>query len=103
MRASIYLNFIKSIESSPGVYTEEVLVKKASAFTIINKDSSSSSSEFSANIRLNSSFSIIADEYLVCNQPYLKYITYGGNNWKVDNITYIHPRAIISIGGLYVV
>lgn len=43
----------------------------------------------------------MSNSYLIENLPYILYVTYAGNKWKVTSVDLQHPRVILEIGGVY--
>ena len=53
------------------------------------------------NIRISNTISIIADPFAIDNFSYIKYISYMGVLWKVDDVEIQHPRLILTMGEVW--
>jgi hypothetical protein len=53
------------------------------------------------NISVSNSISIVADEYAFAHFFNIRYISWMGKNWTVDNVEVRSPRLILSLSGLY--
>ena len=53
------------------------------------------------DLSINNQFSVISDPYAIQNYWNMKWIEWGGQKWKVSEITVEPPRLTINIGGIY--
>lgn len=53
------------------------------------------------NISVSNSISIVADEFAFAHFFNIRYISWMGKNWTVDNVEVRSPRLILSLGKLY--
>ena len=96
------IGYIKSIETSPGVYSDEVIEHKHYGDIIRNSRGWSISSEgTNDNLTLSNQISILSDSFVIENSQFMKYVEIMGIKWKITNIEINYPRLILTIGGLY--
>lgn len=95
------IGFISTIESEPGIWTDEIIERRYRGE--IKKDfyKWSSSEHLNDNVNISNAVSVIADTYMYDNIYAMKYIHLGGALWKITDIEIQRPRLILSIGGLY--
>ncbi len=95
------VGFGMSTESSPGVWTNEVISKFYSGDIIKNTIRNSASGEVNDDITISNRISILADPFAVSNLPSILFVEFMGNLWKVSDVEVNFPRMILSIGGIY--
>ena len=90
-----------TVETSPGVWTEQITERYAKGEVIRNAIAIQSTDQLNEDIKISNSISIIADPYVNSNFHKIRYITYMGTKWKVTNVEVKYPRLILTIGGIY--
>ena len=90
-----------TVETSPGVWTEQITERYAKGEVIRNAIAIHSTDQLNEDIKISNSISIIADPYANSNFHKIRYITYMGTKWKVTNVEVKYPRLILTIGGIY--
>lgn len=90
-----------TVETSPGVWTEQITERYAKGEVIRNAITIQSTDQLNEDIKISNSISIIADPYANSNFHKIRYITYMGTKWKVTNVEVKYPRLILTIGGIY--
>ena len=90
-----------TVETSPGVWTEQITERYAKGEVIRNAIAIQSTDQLNEDIKISNSISIIADPYANSNFHKIRYITYMGTKWKVTNVEVKYPRLILTIGGIY--
>jgi hypothetical protein len=95
------IGFIKTEETSPGVWTEQIIEKKYYFDVMKNNIKWSSSEQLNDDLTISNQFSILADSFLYENIGYIRYIEFLNSKWKISNIDIQYPRLILSTGGLY--
>lgn len=95
------LGFFKTIETEPGLYSEEL--HKACYYGNVEKDFSKTGStdKINSDIGISMQISIMADAYAIENFRYLRYAEYMGIKWRVVSVEPMHPRLILTLGGEY--
>ena len=98
-----YVVFSKPIETSPGIWGPEQIVKKKYPGDMNREISKWTRGGDKANEdkRVNDQLQIIADEFLSYNWTHIRSIYYKGVEWAVNTVTWEPPHLILEIGELY--
>lgn len=96
------VGFLDTVETSPGIW-EEVITTRVyrGDITRCSRRIVAAESQINDNIQISNDISIISDMYALDNFFKIKYVTYMGSKWKVNNVEVQHPRLILHIGDLY--
>lgn len=96
------VGFVDTVETSPGVWTEDTIDRNY-AGDILRNNLRWSANQDSTNddLTINSQFSIVADPYAINNTHKMKYIEYMGVKWKITSVEPLRPRLILNVGGVY--
>ena len=96
------IGYAESIEKSPGVFMDEIVVRNYSGNLLSNTSRWSNSSESTNDeLNINNRISILADPYAYQNFHSMKYVEFMGTKWKINSVEVQYPRLILSIGGVY--
>lgn len=96
------IGFIIPIETDLGVYVEKPEERSYKGDVIRNhRRWESSQDSINNNININNSISIISDDFVVNNVPFIRYVEWMGSYWNINAIDVQPPRLILEIGGLY--
>lgn len=95
------VGYVMTKETTPGVYTEEVVERQY--YGEISRLMSKRENGLSVNdnIVINNQISILADPFSYENFQYIKYIEFMGALWNITSIEVQRPRLILTIGGVY--
>jgi hypothetical protein len=105
MRFSGTVGYATSTETAPGVWTDVITEKQY--FGDVIRDtrrldpSSLTPPALNAGITLGNSFSILADAYAYENFKKMRYVSWNGSNWTIDNVEVRRPRLILTVGDLW--
>ena len=94
------VGFVKTVESSPGVWTEQIVERKYYG-NVISRTRSLQSNGVNDNINIGDEISIVADPFANENYFAIRFVEYMGAKWKVQSISVQFPRLNLSLGGLY--
>lgn len=94
------VGFVKTVESAPGVWTEQVVERKYYG-NVISRARSLQGSGVNDNINISDEISIVADPFANENYFAIRFVEYMGTRWKVQSISVQFPRLNLSLGGLY--
>ena len=94
------VGFVKTVESAPGVYTEQIVERKYYG-NVISRTRSLQSNGVNDNINISDEISIVADPFANENYFAIRFVEYMGAKWKVQSISVQFPRLNLSLGGLY--
>lgn len=95
------IGFVQTVETSPGVWTDQTTERRYKGDLIKDYVSWNIAEKVNLDLNLNNQVRIVADNYILQNTEYMKYVVVNGVKWKVINITINRPRLIISLGGIY--
>lgn len=95
------IGFAMMVETSPGVYSEEISERVYYGDIIRNIRRLQSTDKVNDDINVTNEISIIADPYARQNMYMMRYVVYMNAKWKVSSVDVQYPRLILSLGGLY--
>lgn len=95
------IGYTETIETSPGVWQEQITEKHYAGDISKNNRRLQSTSQLNDDIQISNEISIISDPYVSSNFHAIRYVTFMGAKWKVANIDVQYPRLILSLGGVY--
>lgn len=95
------IGYIKTVETEPGVWEEEVIERPYYGDLTKNTFRSQSSGGVNDDINISNTISVIADPYANENFHYMKYVVFMGAKWKITNADIQYPRIHLTIGGVY--
>lgn len=95
------VGYIESVETKPGIWEDVVTEKKYNGDVIRNMSRMQPTDNTNDNIVINNNISIVADPFAYKNFQHMRYVIFMGNKWKISNLEIIHPRIVLSLGGLY--
>lgn len=94
------IGFVKNVETSPGVYEDQIVERKYYG-NVINRMRSLAMDGVNDNINISDEISIVADPFANENYFAIRFVEYMGAKWKVQSISVQSPRINLSLGGLY--
>lgn len=89
-------------ETSPGVWTDEIVERKMRGDVIGASSSFRPGESVNEDITLGHRLSLMGDPYAYENFTGLRYITYLGVKWRITGVEIQRPRMIVTVGGMYV-
>ena len=95
------IGFGTSIETSPGVYEDQVTTRNYYGDLIKNTRRLESSGSVNDDINISNQISIVADPYANENFYAMRYVNFMGAKWKISDVEVQYPRLILTIGGVY--
>lgn len=95
------IGYGKSIETSSGVWEDQITERMYYGDLIRNSRRLQSSGNLNDNINISNQISIIADPYANENFHLMKYASFMGTKWKITDIEVQYPRLILTVGGVY--
>lgn len=88
-------------ESRPAIHELKIVERTYYGDVTRNVKTNESRASRNDNIELRNEFSIIADAFAYENFGAIRYLTYMGIRWKVEDVEVSHPRLLLSIGSVY--
>lgn len=95
------IGFRETVETAPGVTTEEITEHYYYGDWTRNSNRYSSGQKVNDDITISNTLSIVADEFAQQWCGSMVYVKYMGCKWKVSSVEIQHPRLIIQLGGVY--
>lgn len=96
------IGFMETVETTPGVYEEQITERNYYGDVMrVSRRYSGSSEKVNDDLDINNEISIVADAYAYQNFHALRYVEWMGAKWKVSSVTVERPRLILSVGGVY--
>lgn len=95
------IGFAISKETAPGVCTDTIERRFYYGEVISRRIRTTNGTSINDNVNASDEISIVSDPF--ANEHYfaMKYVTYMGVKWKVENISVQFPRLVLSLGGMY--
>ena len=95
------IGFAISKETAPGVYTDTIEHRFYYGEVNSRHIRTTNGTSINDNVNVSDEISIVSDPF--ANEHYfaMKYVTYMGVKWKVENISVQFPRLVLSLGGMY--
>ena len=100
-RFSGKIGYITHVETSPGIWTEDIVERQYYGDLLKHSRKWSKSESVNDNIIFSQSISIVADPYLYDNFQNMRYVIYRGIKWKITDFEIDRPRVRISMGEEY--
>ena len=88
-------------ETSPGVWTEEIVERQYYGDIIRNLRRLETSDQVNDNVSVSNEISIVSDPYAFENFHSIRWVEFMGVKWKVSSIEVQYPRLVLSLGGVY--
>lgn len=95
------IGYVRTIESEPGIWTEEATEREYYGDIIRNSRNLNSSNEINDSINISNNISVVADPYAKENFQYMRYVIFMGVKWTISNVLIEYPRITLTIGGVY--
>lgn len=95
------LGYAETKETSPGVWTEQIVERKYYGDVIRNSRRWGPGEHLNDDLTVNNSLSIVADAYAYENFFAIRYVEWMGVRWKVNWVEVQRPRLILTVGGVY--
>lgn len=83
------------------VYTENYVERKVYGELIRNNRRLTGNDKINPDIAITNRITVVADPYSLQNYMRIRYATFRGVKWKVEDVEVAYPRLILSLGGQY--
>lgn len=102
---SRYIGFVgirsEMVETSPGLWDEQIVEKRIRGRIEMKNTRWSAGDVPQDEPRANHVVSFVASEEQARDFTDPVYVTWQGNKWVVESVTYIHPRIKLTLGKVY--
>ena len=96
------IGFVDTVETSPGIWEEKIIIRHyAGDVTRNTRRYNAVNDQINDNLNISNDISIVADPYASQNFHKIRYITYMGSKWKINNVEVNFPRLILHISDIY--
>lgn len=95
------IGYAMSVEMSPGVWDESVVVRNYFGDLIRNTRQIQTTDKLNDNINISNEISIVADPFARENFHSMRYVEFMGAKWRISNVEVQYPRLILTVGGVY--
>lgn len=95
------IGYAETVESSPGVWKEQITERSYSGDLSRNKRRLESSGHLNDDINIANEISIVADPFAYQNFHAMRYVEFMGTKWKISDVEVQYPRLILTVGGVY--
>lgn len=95
------IGYAKTVETKPGVWTEQITERDYYGDVIRNSRRLQSSDKVNDDISISNQISIVADPYAINNFHSMRYAEFMGAKWKISDVEVQYPRLLLTLGGLY--
>lgn len=95
------IGFAEKVETSPGVWEEEITPRLYYGDLSRNTRRLQSTDQLNDDINIANEVSILADPYANENFHSMRYVEFMGAKWKVSNVEVQYPRLILTLGGVW--
>lgn len=95
------IGYAETVETEPGIWTEEITEHYHYGDVISNKRMLQSNGQVNDNVNVSNLFSIVADPYANQHFHEMRYIEFMGTKWKITSADVQYPRIVLTVGGVY--
>lgn len=95
------IGFSQTVNTSFDVWTEKIVEKQYYGDLTKNTRKWESSQGINDNFLISNGVSVIADDFMLTNLKYMRYVTFQGSRWKINSIEISYPRVNLMLGDLY--
>ena len=95
------VGYIETVEVEPGIWEEQETVRSYYGELVRNTSKFLTSGGVNDNRDVSVELSIVADPYADLHFRSIRYVEFGGVNWKVNSVEPKRPRLILALGGEY--
>lgn len=95
------IGFVDTVETSSGIWEEQVTVREYRGDVIRNSRRLQSTDQVNDNVNISNQISILSDPYANDHIYSIRYAEFQGTKWKVSDVEVQYPRLILTLGGVY--
>lgn len=95
------IGFAITEETAPDVWTEHIVEHSYYGDVLKNYRTSLNINQINDGFNINNQISFVADPFARENFYQMKYVTYMGTRWKINEVEVQFPRLIMTLGGLW--
>lgn len=96
------IGYGETVETRPGVWTEQITPRSYYGDLIRNsRRLQSSADSVNDDVNISNQLSIVADPYANEHFYAMRYAEFAGSKWKITDVEVQYPRLILTLGGVY--
>lgn len=95
------IGFAVTEETAPDVWVEHIVERSYYGDVLRNVRSTSTVNQINEGFSISNQISFVADPYAKENFYRMKYVTFMGAKWKINEVEVQYPRLIMQLGGLW--
>lgn len=95
------IGYAQTVETVPGIWVEQIVEKPYYGDYTRNTRRLPGDKTVNSNINVANEISIVADPFANENFFSMRYVTFMGAKWKIQDVEVQYPRLILGIGELY--
>lgn len=101
MRFYGIIGYGRTVETAPGVHTEQMTTRPYIGDVTRNSSMFQGSAKVNDDLNISNDISIVADPYAFENFCFMRYVEWMGAKWKINSAEIQYPRVILHVGGVY--
>lgn len=90
-----------SVQSAPGVWSDNIVEKTYFGDVIRNTRQLQQGEYLNDNLTVSNAISVVADAYAFQHFFAVRYVEWQGSLWRVSNVEVQRPRLILQLGEVY--
>lgn len=95
------IGFAEQVETASSVYEEQIVEREYYGDMTRITRQLQNSQHLNDDLNISNQLSIVSDPYAMNHFFSIRYVTYCGAKWKVNNVEVEYPRLLLSLGGVY--
>lgn len=101
MKFANAVGFIQTRETNLGVWMPDIVERLYRGDLLTNIRRFDDAEKVNNDVNVGNRVSIVADDFIMKNKHYIRYVVWEGQKWRVTSIDIAYPRIILTLGGLY--
>lgn len=95
------IGYAEKVEVRPGIWDEGIVEKPYYGDIGRNTRRLQTTESPNDGIAISNEFSILSDPYAIKNFHKMRYLSYMGENWKIETADVKYPRIVLTLGGVW--
>lgn len=95
------IGYAEDVEVRPGVHGPGIIERKYFGDVGRNVRRLQGGSSVNDGITVSNEVSVVSDPYAIQNFHKMRYLSYMGENWRIESAEVQYPRIILTLGGVW--
>lgn len=95
------VGFVSDTDMGGSVWVQQPIERMYYGNVIRNRKQWETSQNLNDDISVTNQISIVSDDFMCANIANIRYVQFGGANWRVTSIEELRPRILLTLGGVY--